>query len=71
MKKILPLPAALLALLPLYGCRDAASVGIIGQADGPTTILVSGRPFWLLPVGLAALAAAIAAIVLVLTRRKK
>lgn len=71
MKKILSLLAAPLALLPLYGCRDAASVGIIGSADGPTTILVANRPAWLLPVGIVALAAAVAAVVLVLTRRKK
>ncbi len=36
----------ILSLLPLFllsGCgKEAASIGIIGGADGPTTIMVSG-----------------------------
>ena len=30
--------------------KEAASIGIIGGADGPTAIFVSGRPLWMLVV---------------------
>ena len=28
--------------------KEAASIGIIGGADGPTAIMVSGSPVWLI-----------------------
>jgi len=28
--------------------REAASVGIIGGADGPTAVFVTGSPVWLI-----------------------
>ena len=34
--------------------KEAASIGIIGGADGPTAVFVTGSPLWLI----AALAAA-------------
>jgi len=56
MKRILPL-----FLLPLLaGCSsNAASIGIIGGADGPTAILVSGpSAVWIvLPLAILALLA--------------
>jgi len=40
MKRIL-LPILLLCCLLLASCKDDATIGIIGGADGPTAILVS------------------------------
>lgn len=41
MKRILSLMTALLfAVAPLTGCAEDANIGIIGGADGPTTVLV-------------------------------
>ena len=41
MKKTALLLLCLLALL-LSGCAERASVGVIGGADGPTAIIVTG-----------------------------
>ena len=40
MKKVLYITSILLCIL-LSGCGDATSIGIIGGADGPTSIPVS------------------------------
>ena len=42
MKRILVLLLALCMLLSLTACGDSASIGIIGGADGPTAIFVTG-----------------------------
>ena len=42
MKKVLCIISILLCIL-LSGCRDATSIGIIGGADGPTSIKVSEK----------------------------
>ncbi len=42
MKKILCVISALLCIF-LTACEDAASIGIIGGADGPTAIIVSEK----------------------------
>ena len=42
MKKILCIISVLLCIL-LSGCGDATSIGIIGGADGPTSIIVSEK----------------------------
>ena len=39
--------------------REAASIGIIGGADGPTAVLVTGSPAWL--IAAAALAVVVVA----------
>ena len=39
--------------------REAASIGIIGGADGPTAVFVTGSPAWL--IAAAALAAVVVA----------
>ena len=42
MKKILCIISVLLCIL-LTGCGDATSIGIIGGADGPTSVIVSEK----------------------------
>ena len=41
MKKLFALLMAIVMLLSVAACRDAASIGIIGGADGPTEIFVT------------------------------
>lgn len=36
--------ALLAAIAALYGNHQAASIGIIGGADGPTAIFIAGEP---------------------------
>ena len=76
MKKILPAVLAALGILLAvigygYKNRYAASIGIIGGADGPTAIFVAGKlgiPFY---AGIAlALAAAVIAVMLIVRGRK-
>lgn len=47
-------------------------VGIIGGADGPTAVLVASSPvpLWLIGAGVLAAAAVVAALVIVLVKRK-
>lgn len=52
--------ALMAAFLFLSGCGDASSVGVIGGADGPTAIFVSGNAFPLIVV----VAAAVVLVVL-------
>ncbi|MBQ2690870.1 MAG: sodium ion-translocating decarboxylase subunit beta, partial [Clostridia bacterium] len=52
--------ALMAAFLFLSGCGDASSVGVIGGADGPTAIFVSGNSFPLIVV----VAAAVVLVVL-------
>ena len=68
MKKIFVLFA--LALSFLTGCaKESAAVGIIGGADGPTSVMVSGP---VLPMGLVVLGiAVIVAIVIIFITHKK
>jgi len=73
--KLLAVLAALGALLAVIGYgyknRYAASIGIIGGADGPTAIFVAGKtgiPFY---AGIALLLAAAVALGVMLWRRKK
>ena len=42
MKKVLYITSILLCIL-LSGCGDATSIGIIGGADGPTSIIVAEK----------------------------
>lgn len=46
------------------------SIGIIGGADGPTAIMVSGDPTGLVIVGAVAAAAIIAAVIFVVKKVK-
>ena len=42
MKRMTLLLLCALAALLLSGCAERASVGVIGGADGPTSIIVTG-----------------------------
>ena len=50
-----------------------SSVGIIGGADGPTAVLVSGNPIpeWILALAIVCLAIAAAAAAVAVIRRKR
>lgn len=73
-KKLLAVLAAVGVALAIIGYgmknRHAASIGIIGGADGPTVIFVAGKTGLLLHIGVAILAAVLVAF-FVLRRRKK
>lgn len=73
-KKMIAVIAALGALLAVIGYgyknRYAASIGIIGGADGPTAIFVAGKTGMLFYAGIALLAAAILLTLAVWRRRK-
>ena len=50
--------------------KEAASVGIIGGADGPTAVFVTGNPLWMTLALLAVVAVAAAAVALWLRSRR-
>ena len=59
-------------MLLLAGCGNkAATIGIIGGADGPTAIFVSSGTSWMNLWGLAGIVAAIVLIAVFLYGRKK
>ena len=68
MKKIFVLFALVLSFLT--GCaKESASIGVIGGADGPTSVMVSGP---VLPMGLVFLGVVvIVAIIIVFVTHKK
>ena len=68
MKKIFTLFAFVLSFLT--GCaKESASIGIIGGADGPTAVMVSGP---ILPMGLVVLGViVVVAIIIVFVTHKK
>lgn len=68
MKRIFAMLA--LALSFLTGCvKESASVGVIGGADGPTSVMISGP---VLPMGLVALGVVVVvAIIIVFVTHKK
>ena len=68
MKNMLALLAVVLSFLT--GCaKESASIGVIGGADGPTSVMVSGP---VLPMGFVALGVIviIAIIIIFVTHRK-
>ena len=57
--------------LCLSGCsKEAASIGIIGGADGPTAIFVTSNVNWL-NIGIFLAAVIVAILVVVMIRKKK
>mgnify|MGYP002567892033 FL=1 len=62
----------LATVMLLSGCstENAHSVGIIGGADGPTAIIVTGNPLLAIGVAVFAIAAIITIIVLIIKKRK-
>ena len=71
MRKIIAMLSAC-GLLFLAGCQESSSIGIIGGADGPTSIIVSSVPasgwIWALAAGVIAVAAV---LITVIIRRKR
>jgi len=72
-KKWIAILAALGAVIAVIGYgyknRYAASIGIIGGADGPTAVFVAGQTGAMLYAGLALLAAAIILLAIYLYRK--
>lgn len=62
--------ALMAAFLFLSGCGDASSVGVIGGADGPTAIFVSGNAFPLIVVVAAAVVLAVIILLAVVLSRR-
>ena len=61
MKRILPILALVLSFLT--GCvKESASIGVIGGADGPTSVMVSGP---VLPMGLVVLGVVVIAVIII------
>ena len=58
------------ALFPAGCGRKAASIGIIGGADGPTAVFVTGGPDWQNILGLAVIIVVAAAAARILRNRK-
>lgn len=63
----------LATVILLGGCsaENAHSVGVIGGADGPTAIIVTGNPLLTIGATVFAIAAIITIIVLIIRKRKK
>lgn len=74
-KKLLAVLAAVGGALAIIGYgmknRHAASIAIIGGADGPTVIFVAGKTGLLLYIGAAILAAVLIAFFLLCRRKKR
>ena len=47
----------------------SASIGIIGGADGPTAVFVSGPPIWMVAAGVVVAAAIVTGIILYIKKR--
>ncbi len=76
MKKRIPaVLAALCALLAVisygYKHRNAASIGIIGGADGPTAIFVTSKPNLMFYIAAALLVIAAGVLVVYIVKKKK
>lgn len=71
MKKLIVFVILLLLVLCLFGCgKEAATIGIIGGADGPTAVFVAGGPDWQNILGLAVIIVGAAVVVRILRNRK-
>ena len=72
MKKLLAFILSFATALGLVACgQDAASVGIIGGADGPTAIFITSGTGWLNIYSLIGLIALTILVVFMICRRKK
>ena len=70
MKHVLIVAVLLVLALSLVGCgNEAASIGIIGGADGPTAIFVTSNTNWLSVLGV--IVVAILVVVLIYCNKKK
>ena len=72
MKKLLAFILPFTTALGLVACgQDAASVGIIGGADGPTAIYITSGTGWLNIYSLIGLIALTILVVFMIYRKKK
>ena len=72
MKKRIAFVLSFIFVMCLGGCStEAASIGMIGGADGPTAIFVTSNVNWLLVCGFAGIAVAAVLVVLFIYRNKK
>ena len=72
MKKLLTFILSFVSALCLVACgNEAASVGIIGGADGPTAVFITSGANWLNIYSLIGLIVAIILIAFLIYRRKK
>ena len=72
MKKLLAFILSFTAALGLVACgKEASSIGIIGGADGPTTVFITSDPNWLTIYSLIGLIALAGLIALIIYRKKK
>ena len=72
MRKLIALVLALVCVLSLIGCSsESASVGIIGDADGPTAIFVTSNINWLYVCGFIGIIVVAILVALFIYRKKK
>lgn len=72
MKKLMAFALLLASVFCLGGCgKEAASVGIIGGADGPTAVFVTSGWNWQNICGLLGVIAAVVLAALIIHRNKK
>ena len=72
MKSVLIVTLLIVLIMALVGCgREAASIGMIGGADGPTAIFITSGTSWLNICSLLGAIAVIILIVFVIRRNKK
>ena len=70
MKYVLIVAVLIVLILSLVGCgNEAASIGIIGGADGPTAIFVTSNTNWLSVLGV--MVVAVLVVVLIYRSKKK
>ena len=70
MKHVLIVAVLIVLILSLVGCgNEAASIGIIGGADGPTAIFVTSNTNWLSVLGV--MVVAVLVVVLIYRSKKK
>ena len=70
MKYVLIVAVLIVLILSLVGCgNEAASIGIIGGADGPTAVFVTSNTNWLSILGV--IVVAILVVVLIYRNKKK
>ena len=72
MKKLLTFVLSFVSAPCLVACgKEAASIGIIGGADGPTAVFITSDPNWLHIYGLIGLIALIILVAFIIYRKKK
>lgn len=72
MIKVMAIVFSFVFALCLGGCgKEAASIGVIGGADGPTAVFVTSRIDWPYVCGLVGAIAVVIVIVMIYRNKKK